>query len=259
MATLRVTVCELDCESASAFDRGWSRLVAHVKERSSELVLLPEMAFAPWFPATREYDANTWQRAVEAHGRWLERLNELAPAAALGTRPVTRGTARYNEAFVWEASRGYRGAHLKSYLPDEEEFWEASWYQPGDKDFTPFEVGAVRGGFQICTELWSMENARLYGKAGVHLIACPRGTPHSTLDKWLAGGRASAVVSGAFVMSSNRGGVPGSVPSLGGQGWVVGPESEVLARTTRDEPFATIELDLSEAERAKRTYPRYAV
>jgi N-carbamoylputrescine amidase len=258
MTTLRITVCELDCES-SALEEAWSRLLSHVKERSSELVLLPEMPFYRWFPATRDYDANTWARAVEAHERWVARLPELAPAAVLGTRPVNRGNARYNEAFVWEPTRGLRGAHLKSYLPDEEEFWEASWYQPGSKEFAPFEVGAVRAGFQICTELWSMENARLYGKAGVHLIACPRGTPHSTLDKWLAGGRASAVVSGAFVLSSNRVSVPGSVPSLGGQGWIVGPESEVLARTTPDEPFATMEIDLSQAERAKRTYPRYAV
>jgi N-carbamoylputrescine amidase len=76
---------------------------------------------------------------------------------------------------------------------------------------------------------------------------------------WLAGGRASAVVSGAFVLSSNRATLPGAVPSLGGQGWIVGPESEVLARTSRREPFATIDIDLADAERAKRTYPRYAV
>jgi len=258
MATLRVTVGELHCEGA-ALEEGWSRLVAHVRERSSELVLLPEMAFSSWFPAVRDYDPATWRRAVDAHDRWLSRLVELGPATVLGTRPIDRGGARFNEAFVWQADRGYRGAHLKSYLPDEEEFWEASWYQAGDKTFAPFQAGAALFGFQICTELWSMEHARLYGKAGVHVIACPRGTPHATLDKWLAGGRASAVVSGAFVLSSNRSTPPGTVPSLGGQGFIVGPESDVLARTSRETPFATIDIDLGEAERAKRTYPQYAI
>jgi N-carbamoylputrescine amidase len=248
----------LDCEG-SAFEQEWSKLLLHVKERSSDLVLLPEMPFYRWFCATRDFDLDTWHRAVEAHDRWMPRLADLAPATVLGSRPVSRANARFNEAFVWDAERGSRGAHLKSYLPDEEEFWEASWYQPGDKDFASFATGAVRGGFQICTELWSMEHARLYGKAGVHFIACPRGTPHATLDKWLAGGRASAVVSGAFVLSSNRFSPRGSSPSLGGQGWVVGPESDVLARTSQEEPFATVSIDLSEAERAKRTYPRYAI
>jgi N-carbamoylputrescine amidase len=258
MGTVRVTVCELQCES-SALEAEWPELVAHVKSRSSELVLLPEMPFDRWFPATKSFDAATWRRAVAAHDRWLVRLNELAPATVLGTRPVSRGAARFNEAFVWRADVGYRAAHLKSYLPDEEEFWEASWYQAGDKEFAPFQAGPAHAGFQICTELWSMENARLYGKAGVHVIACPRGTPHATLDKWLAGGRASAVVSGAFVLSSNRFTPPGTAPSLGGQGWIIGPESDVLALTSRGAPFVTVDIDLSEAERAKRTYPRYAV
>ena len=258
MATLRVTVCELECES-SALERGWSGLVAHVREHASELVLLPEMPFFPWFPAVRAYDAATWQRAVDAHDRSIERLSNLAPAVVLGTRPINRESARYNEAFAWQADHGYRVVHHKSYLPDEEEFWEASWYHAGDKSFVPVEVGAARVGFQICTELWAMEHARLYGKAGVHVIACPRGTPHSSLDKWVAGGQVSAVVSGAFVLSSNRVTPPGTVPSLGGRGFIIGPESDVRARTSRQEPFATADIDLGEAERAKRTYPRYAI
>jgi hypothetical protein len=56
MTILRVTVCELRCDD-SAFETDWSRLVSHVKERSSALVLLPEMPFARWFPAVRTYDA----------------------------------------------------------------------------------------------------------------------------------------------------------------------------------------------------------
>ena len=258
MTVLRVTVCELECET-DAFDNEWSRLAAHVRERSSQLVLLPEMPFAPWFAAAPHYDASTWSRAVEAHDRWMDRLHELAPATVLGTRPVVRDGARHNEGFAWDAERRYRAAHLKSFLPNEEDFWEAAWYAPGKKEFEPCDVGPARIGFQICTELWSMEHARLYGKAGVHLIACPRGTPHSSLDKWLAGGRTSGVVSGAFVLSSNRCHPAGASPGLGGQGWVVGPEGEVLARTSQQEPFATVDLDLSIAERAKTTYPRYAV
>jgi N-carbamoylputrescine amidase len=248
----------LNCEGAE-LEHDWSRLAAHVRERSSDLVLLPEMAFAPWFAAKRPFESTTWRRAVEAHDRWMSRLIDLAPAVVLGSRPIERGDRRFNEAFVWQEKSGYRAAHLKSYLPDEEEFWEASWYQPGDKKFAPIDAAGARVGFQICTELWSMEHARLYGKAGVHLIACPRGTPRETLDKWLAGGRCNAVVAGAFSISSNRANPPGRAPSLGGQGWIAGPEGEVLALTTPDQPIATAVIDLAVAERAKRTYPRYAL
>jgi len=99
-----------------------------------------------------------------------------------------------------------------------------------------------------------MERGRAYGKQGVHLLVTPRATGKPTVEKWLVGGRAAAVVSGAFSLSSNR--FSRSV-DLGGQGWVVGPDGQVLAVTSRAQLFLTVSIDLEEAERAKGTYPRY--
>lgn len=45
--------------------------------------------------------------------------------------------------------------------------------------------------------------------------------------------------------------------TFGGQGWIVGPDSEVLGLTSTERLFMTLEIDLDEAERAKLTYPRY--
>jgi N-carbamoylputrescine amidase len=78
-----------------------------------------------------------------------------------------------------------------------------------------------------------------------------------TVEKWLVGGRAAAIVAGAYSLSSNRTSPEGSSPVFGGQGWVVSPEGEVLGLTLRQRPFVTVEIDLLEAERAKGTYPRY--
>ena len=44
-------------------------------------------------------------------------------------------------------------------------------------------------------------------------------------------------------------------PALG----IVSPDGDVLAVTSRSEPFATVDVDLANAERAKSTYPRYAL
>ena len=111
-------------------------------------------------------------------------------------------------------------------------------------------------GFLICTELWYFEQARLYGLEGVHLLVTPRLTGGSTLDKWLVGGRAAAIAAGAFGLSSNRFHKSGA---YGGQGWVVGPDGEVLALTSADEPFVSVRIDLEAAKKAKSTYPRYAI
>jgi N-carbamoylputrescine amidase len=152
---------------------------------------------------------------------------------------------------------GLRSAHAKCYLPDEEGFWEASWYTRGPAEFSPVVAAGARCGFLICTELWFLERARAYGREGVHLLVNPRGTLYMTREKWLLGGRAAAIVSGAFCLSSNRSGPGFAEPVYGGLGWVIGPEGDVLGLTTPDQPFVTEEVDLQGAELAKGTYPRY--
>lgn len=253
---MRVTVCELN-DVPNVFAREWEQLVAHVKSESSQLVLLPEMPFCSWFAVTDRFDAEVWQRAVTTHEVWIERLIELAPAVVLGSRPVNEAGRRLNQGFVWDQTAGYRATHHKYYLPNEDGFWEASWYDRGDGKFIPISCGTISIGFQICTDLWFMEHARAYSKTGVHLIVNPRATARSTLDKWLAGGRAAAVVAGAFCLSSNRVSSEAQAATFGGQGWIIGPDGEVLALTSRENPFATVEIDLDEAEHAKSTYPRY--
>lgn len=38
------------------------------------------------------------------------------------------------EAFIWDSVSEFRYAHTKYYLPNEEGYWEASWYERGDGD-----------------------------------------------------------------------------------------------------------------------------
>jgi len=253
---MRVTVCELKDET-EAFAQDWEGLVAHVQSNQSELVLLPEMPFTPWFAWRQKYDPVIWQEAVETHEAWLPRLKELAPAVVLGTRPINRGDRRINQAFIWQADDGLQACHEKTFLPDNEGFWEASWYHRGDAAFQPIRVGEVQIGILVCTELWFMQYARGYGKQGIHLLTCPRATGKGTLEKWLVGGRAAAVISGAFCLSSNHLGAEGSSATLGGMGWIIHPDGEVLGLTSSPQPYLTLELDLGVAERAKNTYPRY--
>lgn len=257
MDRVKATVCQLH-EGSDALARDWSALVEHVAREQSDLVLLPEMPFHAWLARTRDVDDSAWRESVEAHDVWIGRLRELAPAVVLGSRPVTRQGGRFNEGFVWDAAGGYRGAHDKAYLPDEEMFWEASWYQRGAGSFELVEAGAARVGFLICTEMWFTEHARAYARGGIQILAAPRATPGTTADKWLAGGRSAAVMSGAYCLSSNRGGLDEHGSVWSGAGWIIEPEEgEVVAITTLEEPFATREIDLEAVDAAKSSYPRY--
>jgi N-carbamoylputrescine amidase len=249
---MRVTVTQLN---AHDLDASWQRLVDHTTRHESEFVLLPEMPFAAWLAATQDVDPAAWLGAVDAHESWIERLGELGADAVVGTCPIVDNGERYNEAFVWSTS-GVTPWRRKTYLPDEPGFWEATWYRRGRVEFlaTPTAFGPI--GAQICTEMWFFEHARDYAHRGIRLLTTPRATEAATTDKWLAGGKAAAVTAGAFSLSSNHAGSYGPV-TMGGLGWIISPDGAVLATTSDDEPFVTVDVDLDLADAAKSTYPRY--
>ena len=249
---MKVTVCELP-DDRTAFSAAWDSLARHAKKESTDMVLLPETPFNRWIFAYPKFDAKVWEEAVGEHEEWMRRLPELGARAVLGSRLVGSGERRFNEGFVWSEG-GLARSHRKRYLPDEAGYYEARWYGRGGRRLGAFKVEGWKGGFLICSDLWSIESARAYGKQGVGLIAVPRCTGLST-DKWLAGGRVASVVSGAYCASSNRTGERGAA-KFGGLGWVVDPDGKVLATTSKEEPFATVEIEVAAAEKAKKTYPR---
>lgn len=254
---MRVTVCELHNDSTQ-LEMDWAGLVEHVNSHKSELVLLPEMPFYPWVAWRKKFETEVWQTAIEAHESWVQRFTELPQAIVLGTRPVNKNGKRLNEGFIWNAKNGYHAVHHKYYLPDENCFWEASWYERGNLDFVSFQQRNIKMGMMICTEMWFTEHARAYARDGVHLLVSPRATDISTVDKWLAGGRVAAVMSGAYCISSNRSGIDQNGMAWAGNGWIIEPqEGKVLATTSEDQPFVTFDIDLTVAEQAKFTYPRY--
>jgi N-carbamoylputrescine amidase len=255
---LKVTVCQID-PRADQLDQYLSGLTDHVRSKHSDFLLLPEMTFSEWLAADRAPDPERWSRAVNDHARYIEKLGTLGAKAVMGTRPITNaGGSRRNEAYLWTKETGNaNGVHEKYYLPDEKGYWEHSWYDRGSKTFDTARWAEVRIGVQICTEMWFFEWARHYAAARADLLCVPRATPHGSVDKWLAGGRAAAVCSGAYCLSSNLWCPPGNKANCGGLSWIIDPEGNILAKTDFDTPFATVDIDLSLARTSKSTYPRY--
>lgn len=261
--SLRVTVCQLDNDRAR-FAADWAALCTHVQMERSDLVLLPEMPFSTWFPAMQPIDAGmraqVWDAAVAEHDAWIARLGELAAPIVLGSRPARIAGRPLNQGFIWTRDGGYQPAHEKVYLPEEPGYWEASWYEAGADGFRAVQTasadGPIRIGFAICSELWFFNAARTSMEQGCELLVTPRCTGLPSVEKWLVGGQAAAIVSGAFSLSSNRVGVEGET-EFGGQGWIVDPDGQILGTTSADQPFLTLTIDPARARAAKHTYPRY--
>lgn len=253
---MKLTVCELS-DNPDDFQKDWKALAEHVRQQRSDLVLLPEVPACPWFATTANFNKNVWRRAIMMNKQCLNMLDDLAPSSVLSTFPIEQGVYRLNQAFVWGQTLGFQPVHAKTYFPDEPGFFEAKWFHPTPRDFTPYQLGKTKIGFLICTELMFNEWARHYGRQGVHIIAVPRATEKATVERWLIALRMAAIVSGAFVISSNHVGIGQSGVNFGGAGAIISPEGEVLAVTSHEQPFATVEVNLADAEAAKKTYPRY--
>jgi N-carbamoylputrescine amidase len=246
---MKVTVCELP-DDRKAFATAWEELVAYVRKQQSDLVLLPELPFSSWFARTPQFDAQIWQKALAEHEVMMNSLSVLAPAIVLGTHLVLEEQRHLNRGFAWTSTEGYKGIHDKYYLPNEEDFYERCWFDRNRRDFTLAHILDMAIGFLICTEVMFNEWARYYGKQGANIIAVPR----ASLDheRWLVAPRMAAIASGAFVISSNR----VDDHFFAGRGLVIGPNGDLLASTSRQNPFVTVDIDLAESAQAQKTYPR---
>jgi predicted amidohydrolase len=249
---MRVTVCELPHEPREV-KRSWAALCEHTSRESSELVLLPELVMVEPMWETEQFDLARWRAAEGTSHGWLARLAELRAVNVVGTRPITVNGRRLNEGYLASVD-GVVPLRSKCFLPDEAGSWEARWFDRGHALFPAYHAGAMSFGLNICTELWALESYADYARRGVQAILSPRATASATTAKWLAAGVVAAVRSGAFSLSSNRVEPTGA---CGGIGWIIDPDGQILAKTSCDVPFVTIDIDLDASTAARASYPRY--
>ena len=249
---MRIAVCDFPDE-ATRHAPAWDDLVRFLAATPADVVVLPEMPFVEWRMFTSDLvDAKEWRAALDLHDAWIARLGELGAGVVLASRPVERDGRRLNEAFAWTRAGGYRAARSKYFLPDEPDGRETTWFARGDRRFAPIAAGPVRVGFQLCTELLFTDASHEIGRGGAQLVAAPRATGGHA--RWPAAASLAAVMAGCFVASANRRSHEGD--AFAGRSWVVSPEGERLAETTAAAPVAVVDVDLADADRAKRSYPR---
>jgi predicted amidohydrolase len=106
----------------------------------------------------------------------------------------------------------------------------------------------------ICTEVMFTEWARTYRYAGAKIIAVPRASGVKSLHRWRTAISMAAIVSGCYVLSSNRSGGNGK-NSFGGHGMIVAPSGDVLAETSETHPVVAAAIDLSGVSEAQLAYP----
>src|SRR5215831_3773892 len=248
------------CECAPelvAPSREWDALCREVSREAPDVFLLNEMPFGAWIASQPVFSESVWNKSCQTHATGLARLAELGPSVIGGSRPALLGGKRVNQGFVWTGKEGLTGCHTKQFLPDEEGYYEARWFQAGPREFHVTAAGGLRVGFLICTELMFNEHARHYGRMGSDVILVPRAVGRESLPRWLVAARMAAIVSGCYVVSSNRVGTDSSGQTFGGSGWIINPFGDVVAETSTQTPVVFHEIDTELVRGAQVTYPCY--
>ena len=254
VTTLRVAFVEWP-EGLSTDHPKWGELRDSIKAARPEILVTNELPFGSWIAESRNFSEEEARGSIRAHEQGLEGLIDLEVPAVISSRPVWNGKRLANEAFVVE-NRAVRPLHRKQYFPNEPGWFENEWYTGDDSGFQVAEVRGIQVGVLLCTEAMFNEWARFYGKQKASLIVIPRATGVD-LESWKIAGAMASLVSGAYVISSNRVGSGKGGTRFGGGGYAYAPHGQLISMTDQSHPVQVIKRDPSEAEAAQREYPCY--
>ena len=235
----------------------WSEISKRVADSRTDLLVTNELPFGPWIAAQPAFNRQMAKDSVDRHEAGLEGLKQLDIPAILSSRPVWANDRLANEAFVLEQG-AIRPIHQKHYFPQEIGWYESTWYTNTRGGFQSADINGLCAGVMLCTDAMFNEHARHYGRQGASLIAIPRAAGVS-IENWLAAGKMAAIVSGAYVVSSNRAGSSDEGVTFGGAGFAYGPDGSLLAVTNAAEPLLVIDVDPDRSARQRRSYPCYVV
>lgn len=247
---MRALVCELPTK-LDPEGSDWSDLVKRITQQEANYVVLGEAPFGSWLPADPVYSQTKADQWVSLHESALESIGRIAPVV-ISSRPVHAGYRIANEAFAM-VDGTYVALHQKHYFPEEEGFFEQTWFTTAHPGFEVHELAGVPTGVSLCTENMFNEWARRYGRLGAHVLAAPRTSGVST-SKWEIALAMAAAVSGSYVLSSNRRGTDGGC-TFGGAALIYAPGGELLAKTSAEQPLATVELDFDLVRQAQQDWP----
>ena len=242
-------------EGLSTRGAPWKSLKDSVLAAHPDILVTNELPFGPWIAGSKVFSEDEANASLRAHEKGLVGLIDLHVPAIISSRPVWNGKRLANEAFALQ-NGAVRRLHRKQYFPNEPGWFESEWYAGDDSGFRVAEVHGIKVGVLLCTDAMFNERARAYGKQGASLVVIPRASGLD-IQPWKIAGAMASIVSGAYVVSSNRVGVSRDATQFGGGGFAYAPHGRLLAVTAPSQPVQTVELDLALASAAQGEYPCY--
>ncbi|MDM7933967.1 MAG: agmatine deiminase family protein [Methanothrix sp.] len=232
-------------------------MVRDAARRGAEIVCLPELFRARYFPQREKNDA--FLQAETIPGPSTEALSALAKELEIAiVAPVFERdeSSFYNSVAVIDADGSLLDTYRKVHVPHDPLFYERSYFTPGD-EIRVYSTRYGRFSALICYDQWFPEAARIAALRGAELIFYPtaigwiRGNERPEEgdwhDAWRTIQRGHAIANSVYVAAVNRVGREDDLTFWGGS-FVCDPFGRVLAEGGEDEEVLVVELDLSRNE-----------
>jgi N-carbamoylputrescine amidase len=219
-----------------------------------DMLVTNEMPFGDWAWSVPGFDREVAERNVQLHEAGLNVLRSLDVPIVMSSRPVWVGTHLVNEAFALAEGK-YHRLHQKHYFPSQAGWYESSWFHAGVNGFEVSDIGGLKVGVALCTDLMFNERARAYGRAGADLIIVPRATGVD-VQSWRIACAMAALVAGSYVISSNRvGPMTGTDILFGGVGMAFAPGGAQILETSREQPMRSFDANPAVSAEKRQQYP----
>lgn len=233
----------------------WEELKQRIVSEKPDVLVTNEMPFGKWLSSSNNFVATHAEDSVTVHDGGIDELNKLNIPLVLSSRPVESEGKLANEAFAL-IKGDYCFAHQKHYFPDEAGFYETTWFRNDRAGFDVITANELTVGFLLCTELMFNEWARSYRRQGAQLLVVPRATGQG-IEHWKTAAAMAAIVSGCYVVSSNRVGHVDNDLIFGGKGFAFAPDGSLISETSSDNPVVSFDLDFDLVEQQQKEYPCY--
>ena len=271
------TVALVQMRCGAEPEKNFSRAIDFIRDaakKDAAIVCLPELFRSQYFCQTE--DTGRFDQAEPVPGPTTDALGALAKElriTIIGSVFERRAAGIYhNTAVLLDPSGALAGRYRKMHIPDDPGYYEKFYFTPGDQGFVPMTAGEHKLGVLVCWDQWYPEAARLMALHGAELLAYPTAIgwdPRDDAsererqrDAWRTIQRAHAIANGVPLLVCNRVGEEpdpsGAGPGIQfwGSSFIAGPQGEVLAQASTDEPTVLVaDIDLRRSEDVRRIWP----
>jgi N-carbamoylputrescine amidase len=254
---------------------GWYKKQALAHKGKFDLLVLPELCHAPYFPF--EENEKYFDYAIAKDSELIEEWRNLAKILkCVAVFPFFEKRARgicHNSVFVFERDGSTAGFYRKSHIPDDPGFYEKYYFTPGDTGFKVIPTSAGNLGVLICWDQWFPEAARILALQGADILIYPTaigwdagvGAYRNTLllrmrelDSWITVMRGHAIANRVFVLAVNRTGTYRNAPlRFWGNSFICAPDGYLLKQLSVREAAMDVAIDFEEIEQNRRIWPHF--